>query len=376
MKKVGITGQNGFIGYHLTQTLRLQKTEFEIIPFSRDNFNNPKDLDDFVKKCDVIVHLAALNRHHAPEEIFQVNRKLTDALIESLNRTGCTPHVLISSSTQEARENIYGQSKKYARESLASWAMKAGAKFTGLVIPNVFGPFGVPFYNSVVATFCHQLARDEEPKIDVDAVMQLIYVGELVDEIIECISHGQHDQELYVKWTAQARVSEILNILKRYKTIYQDKGRIPKFNTSFEEHLFNTFRCYIPISDYFPRRFTKHCDDRGCFVELMRANGPGQTSFSTTKSGVTRGEHFHTRKIERFAVIQGEACIQLRRIGTQEIIEFELSGEQPSYVDMPIWHTHNITNIGEDDLITVFWINEAYNPDDPDTWFEKVKILI
>ena len=162
-----------------------------------------------------------------------------------------------------------------------------------------------------------------------------------------------------------------LNLLN-YKEIYQDKGEIPKLNNKFELNLFNTFRCYMDISNHFPVKLNQHTDPRGSFVEIIRLGIGGQVSFSTTKPGITRGNHFHTRKIERFAVIKGKARIQLRKIGSDEVLDFYLNGDEPAYVDMPIWYTHNIKNIGEDTLYTNFWINEPYNPEDADTYFEEV----
>lgn len=146
---------------------------------------------------------------------------------------------------------------------------------------------------------------------------------------------------------------------------------MPSLEDPFEKALFNTFTSFIP-KDYFPKKFIKHTDDRGAFVEIMRANTPGQTSFSTTVPGITRGNHYHTRKVERFAVIKGQARIQLRKINTDEIVEYFLDGDEPAYVDMPIWYTHNISNVGNSELITLFWINEPYDPNDPDTYFETV----
>jgi UDP-2-acetamido-2,6-beta-L-arabino-hexul-4-ose reductase len=184
MKKIGITGQNGFVGYHLYQTLNLFKEEFTLIKFSRSFFDEEVELDSFVDQCDVIVHLAALNRHNDPEVIYEMNMGLVKKLVASLKRTQSKAHVIMSSSTQEDRDNLYGKSKKEGRIMLSNWAKKAESRFSGFVIPNVYGPFGHPHYNSVVATFCHKVAWDETPKIDVDSVLKLIYVGELVDEII------------------------------------------------------------------------------------------------------------------------------------------------------------------------------------------------
>jgi UDP-2-acetamido-2,6-beta-L-arabino-hexul-4-ose reductase len=372
MKKIGITGQNGFVGYHLYQTIKLYSEEFSLVEFERSFFEDDSKLDSFVSECDVIVHLAALNRHNDPEVIYGKNTGLVKILVSSLERTKSKAHVIISSSTQEERDNLYGKSKKEGRLMLSQWANKAGGTFTGMVIPNVYGPFGNPFYNSVIATFCHQVSHDETPKIEVDGLLKLIYVGELVEEIIKAIRANDNIHEMQIPHTAEAKVSEILSLLQNYKQVYQEKGEFPALNNAFEHKLFNTYRCYMDIKNYFPRKFIQHPDNRGAFTEIARIGIPGQVSFSTTVPEITRGNHFHTRKIERFAVIKGKALIQLRKIGTNEVHNFYLDGKEPAYVDMPIWYTHNIKNIGEDTLYTIFWINEPYDAKDPDTWFEVV----
>lgn len=372
MLKIGITGQNGFVGTHLFNTIELLKDDFEIIDFKRDFFQLEDELDNFVSKCDVIIHLAALNRHNDPEVLYNTNISLVKTLIASLERTKSNPHILFSSSSQEERENLYGKSKKEGRLLLKNWAESNNAKMSGLIIPNVFGPFGDPYYNSVVATFAHQVANNVTPKIDVDGKLKLIYVGELVEIIIHEIKNKKNNPELIIKETSQIKVSEILTMLNDYKELYQDKGEVPSIDNSFELNLFNTFRCYMNIKEHFPVKFVKHTDPRGSFVEIIRLGIGGQMSFSTTVPGITRGNHFHTRKIERFAVIKGKALIQLRRIGTNEVFDFYLDGNEPAYVDMPIWYTHNIKNIGNDVLYTNFWINEPYNPEDADTYFVNV----
>ena len=178
--------------------------------------------------------------------------------------------------------------------------------------------------------------------------------------------------EFKVPHTDEVRVTEILTLLQSYKSLYLEKGIFPYFMERFERNLFNTFVCYNVIEDYFPVKLKQSTDERGSFVETAKVNSGGQVSFSTTRPGVTRGNHFHTRKSERFAVIKGKALIQLRRVGTDKVINFELDGNEPSYVDMPIWHTHNITSIGDGDLYTIFWSSEFFDPADPDTFFEKV----
>ncbi len=371
-KKIGITGQNGFVGYHLYQLLKYTREDFELVDFERSFFEEEKKLDQFVNQCDVIVHLAAVNRHESIEKLYEINVSLAQKLIDSLNRTEAKPHVIISSSTQEERDNLYGASKKEARNLFSTWATQTNAHFTGMVIPNVFGPFGMPFYNSVVATFCYQLTHDQTPSIDVDGQLNLIYVGDLVDQIIQKIDSNDNTHNCLVKEGSVQKVSEILNDLKNFKVTYLDSGEIPELNSKYHIQLFNTFRSFIDLKTYFPKYLTPHRDDRGAFVEIIRHGISGQTSYSTTVPEITRGNHFHTRKIERFAVIQGKALIQLRKIGTDEIFNFELEGSQPSFVDMPVWYTHNIKNIGEGELLTVFWINEPFDPKDPDTYFEVV----
>jgi UDP-2-acetamido-2,6-beta-L-arabino-hexul-4-ose reductase len=371
MMKVGITGQAGFVGKHLYNTIGLSPESYIRVAFEKEFFNHENLLDAFVKECDIIVHLAAVNRHAEPSKIYSINIELAQKLRDSLVRTNAKPHVIFSSSTHEERDNPYGSAKKEAREMLSAWASESNAKFTGLIIPNVFGPFGNPYYNSVVATFCHQLANNEVPKIELDGELKLIYVSELVNEILKCFSCNGNAQ-LSIAHTHEIKVSEILTILKGYKEYYLLLGIIPSFSSNFELNLFNTFRCYMDIKNHFPVHFKKNVDPRGVFVEVMRLNVGGQVSFSTTLPGITRGNHFHTRKIERFAVIKGKALIQLRQIGTNDLMDFYLDGEQPSYVDMPIWYTHNIKNIGEEELYTIFWINEFYNPEDPDTFMETV----
>jgi UDP-2-acetamido-2,6-beta-L-arabino-hexul-4-ose reductase len=180
MIKIGITGQSGFIGTHLNNFLGLKQEEVKRIPFNDDFFSKQSKLEDFVKQCDVIVHLAALNRHNSPQTIYDTNISLVRKLINALEATDSKPHIIFSSSIQEERDNIFGQSKREGRQMLAHWAEKNNALFAGLIIPNVFGPFGNPYYNSVIATFAHQLTHNEEPGIDVDAQLKLIYVGDLV----------------------------------------------------------------------------------------------------------------------------------------------------------------------------------------------------
>ena len=373
MLKIGITGQAGFMGTHLYNLLGLEE-DIERIPFEDAFFDDGRKLQEFVKQCDVIVHLAAMNRHPDMQVIYDTNVRLVQQLISAMEAENATPHVIMSSSTQEERDNLYGKSKREGRELLDAWAAKVGAKFTGTVIPNVFGPFGKPNYNSVVATFCHKLTHDEQPRIDVDGSIKLIYINTLCREFIKIIRGEITTNPYYVPHDAEKKVSQILALLKRFKETYSDKKIIPEFKEPFEFDLFNTFVCYIDHNKFYPAALTPHRDDRGTFVEVLKLdNTGGQVSFSTTHPGVTRGNHYHTRKFERFAVIKGKARLQLRRIGTKEVLNFDIDADKcPAFVDMPIWFTHNINNTGNDDVYTIFWINEFYNPGNPDTFLEEV----
>ncbi|WP_282056645.1 NAD-dependent epimerase/dehydratase family protein [Maribacter luteus] len=376
-RKIGITGQAGFVGKHLFTTLSLNES-VTLVRFERDFFTDAAKLEEFVAQCDVIVHLAAMNRHKDPKVIYDTNIDLVSKLIKACTNQNVQPHILFSSSSQEERDNLYGKSKKEGKQLFMDWAAKNEGKFTSLTIPNVFGPFGRPNYNSVVATFCHKVAHNEEPTIINDGEVGLIYINELVQVFINVINHkanvteiGFNSCKVDIAPTYQKKVSEILNLLFEYKKNYLQNGIFPNLEDPFEKALFNTFRCYVPENHY-PVKYTKHTDNRGSFVEIARTQTSGQFSYSTTVPGITRGNHFHTRKAERFAVISGKALIQLRKVGTNKVIDYYLDGKEPAYVDMPVWHTHNIKNIGKEELITLFWINEPYDPEDADTYFEDV----
>jgi len=374
MVKVGITGQAGFLGSHLFNFLGTKNENVALINFKRSFFDDKSELQNFVKNCDVVVHIAAMNRHKDPSVIYSTNINLVNKLISACEETNSNPKIIFSSSTQENLDNHYGKSKRDGHQLLEKWVEKTKAQLITMLIPNVFGPFGKPFYNSVVATFCQQIAINEKPTIHNDGLINLIYVNELIEKIYSAIisKEAKSVVKISVQPTASKKVSEILALLISFKKQYIEKGIVPNvIKDSFEINLFNTFTSFIP-KNYFPRKYMKHTDDRGAFVEIMRANTSGQSSYSTTVPGITRGNHYHTRKIERFAVISGKASIKWRKINTEKIYEFILDGNEPAYVDMPIWFTHNITNIGDTELITLFWINEPYDPEDSDTYFEVV----
>jgi UDP-2-acetamido-2,6-beta-L-arabino-hexul-4-ose reductase len=370
--KVGITGQSGFIGYHLFDYLRQKADRIELVPFEDDFFTHAEVMEKFVSECDTIVHLAAMNRGN-DAELYNTNVHLVQTLISALKRTGKSVHLLHASSIQENRDNPYGRSKRDGDKLFQSWATESGSRQTTFVIPNVFGAFGKPFYNSVISTFCFQLTHNQKPEIRIDAELPLIYVNDLVEVIYDGIiaQTGEKIQSVKVKETDVYKVSELLEILKGFQRQYINDGIIPELMTMFDIALFNTFRSYLDYS-YFPKKLEIRSDERGYLFEQIRSMCGGQTFFSLTHPGITRGNHYHVRKFERFCVVSGDATIRFRKIGSKEIIEYHVSGENPVYVDIPIFHTHNIENTGNSSLLTLFWSNEFYNPENSDTIFERV----
>ena len=370
--KVVVAGGTGFIGKHLINSIKCFPDKYELITFNNDYFSNSEKLEKFVSECNVIVHLAAMNRNENGKTIYDTNTLLVDKLIDALINTNSKPQIIFASSTQEDFKNDYGLSKKYSREKFINFSSKLNFNFVGLKIPNVFGPFALPNYNTFIATFCNLVIKGQVPSVIDDKPISLIYVSELIEIILTAIDDKIVNHDYIVPPSYTENVSSILEYILSFKEIYLDKGQIPKLENLFKINLFNTFRSYIDYKTFFPRKFTQKNDLRGSFYEIIKSDSRSQFSLSITEPGMIRGQHYHLRKIERFSVIKGSAVIKIRQIGTSEIIEYHVNGSEPSYVDIPIWFTHNIQNIGSDILYTTFWINEYYNPNDPDTYFENV----
>jgi UDP-2-acetamido-2,6-beta-L-arabino-hexul-4-ose reductase len=371
MINVGITGSDGFMGTNLLRFLRSKKDQIQVINFQVEWFDDFEMLCKFVQKCDTIVHLAGVNRHEDEKYLYDRNVHLAKLLCEAAEVVNTKPDIIFSSSTQEHLNNNYGNAKKEARLFLANWCRSRGTKFAGLVIPNVYGPFGKPFYNSFVSTFCYLLADGKQPEIQIDRSVGLIYVFEVISAIYELIISPKTAPEIDLKVTAEYKVSEILQKLNLFVDSYVKEAKIPELKSYFDITLFNTFRSYL-MPHFYPFKLGKKVDDRGFLTEIIKENTGGQVFYSLTKPGIVRGNHYHTDKIERFCVLQGEALIKLRRICDEEIIEYKVSGETPVIVDMPVYYTHNIQNIGSTDLLTLFWSNEIFDPEKPDTIFEEV----
>jgi UDP-2-acetamido-2,6-beta-L-arabino-hexul-4-ose reductase len=365
---IGITGQSGFIGSHLTNYFT-QKC-FNVIPVKKESFSSSRKLCCELKDCSTVIHLAGMNRG-LDKEVHDCNVYLASQLVSALEQGNLTPNVLFASSTQEETDNLYGQSKKEATDIFIKWAKRNNATFTSLILPNIFGPFCKPNYNSVIATFCYQLTHNQDPIIQVDKSLKLIYVKDLVEQIFKLVETPSKDYRVYLKADKELLVSEILTMLTHFKKLYFENHIFPCLKDTFNVQLFNTFRSYIDPG-YFPIKGIVQSDKRGNLVEAVKEKTGGQMFYSSTKNGMTRGNHYHSRKIERFYVIKGLGSIRIRKIGTDDVFEYKVSGNEPAFVDIPIDYAHNITNIGDEDLITLFWTNELFNAQDSDTFPENV----
>ena len=373
MTSVGITGVNGLIGWHVR--CRLHATGgFEIVPAGRETFASADALDRFVGSCDAIVHCAGMNRGDEAE-IERTNEALAEQLVDACRRTARRPHIVFTNSIHATTtggaghaHSAYGRSKRRAAECFRRWSEEGGGPFTDLVLPHVFGEHGRPFYNSVVSTFCYQLARGDEPDVHSDAALELLHAQDVAKACVTAVQEGAGGQ-LRIDGHPLT-VIELLATLRDLLTEYE-RQRVPDVRRPIDLHLFNTLRSYL-YPDHYPVPVTVYADDRGALFEAIKSEGGGQTFLSTTRPGITRGNHYHLGKVERFFVVKGEALIRLRRVFTGDVQEFKVSGDMPVYVDIPVIHTHQITNIGSSELVTLFWAHEIFDPQNPDTTPEVV----
>jgi UDP-2-acetamido-2,6-beta-L-arabino-hexul-4-ose reductase len=364
--RIGITGIDGFLGWHLRTHLH-GRAGIEVLGATRSTFSNEQDLSNFVLGCDVIVHLAGMNRGN-DDEIQKVNTGLTELLIAACERHERNPHIIFASSTHIYRDTAYGRSKRACSERLSSWAQKRQGRFINLVLPHLFGECGKPFYNSAVATFCYQLANDQKPEILNDGELELIHAQQVASLILEIVE-GAKDGEIIASGV-RTTVSAVLSSLTGIADLYRNQ-LIPDLVDPFRLRLFNTYRSYL-FPTRFPITLTLHEDNRGSLFEAVKTLSGGQAFLSHTMPGITRGNHYHTEKFERFLVIRGQANIRIRKLFSDTIHEFRVSGDRPCYVDIPTLHTHNITNIGSDGLTTFFWSHQIFNPAALDTIPEAV----
>lgn len=364
--KIGVTGADGLIGWH--QRAYLQAIGgHDVRLANRATFSQPELLVDFVAGLDAIIHLAGMNRGDEAE-IEAVNAALAQQLVTACEQTSVSPFIVYANSTHEDRNTAYGRGKRAAADTLRQWAEKNEAGFANLILPHVFGEFGKPFYNSVVSTFCYQLARNETPQIMTDGDLELLHVQDVVAHCLMAIKENKRG-DIRMNGIGM-KVSELLQRLTDMRDRYQSMV-IPRLESALDVRLFNTLRSYL-FPEHYPVTLALHSDARGSLFEVVKSVSGGQVFMSTTHPGITRGNHFHTRKVERFLVASGQAEIRLRKLFGNEVISFKVGGDTPCYVDIPTFHTHHITNTGQSELVTLFWANEIFDPSDPDTFPELV----
>lgn len=355
--RIAVTGASGLIGWHIE--CALQAEGIDVVAVDRQAFADPHRLADAIRDTDIVVHAAGANRGD-DVDVVATNIDLARGLATAVTTVPTPPHVIYLNSTHIDRDTAYGSSKREAARILAS----TNAPFLDLVLPGVFGEHGRPFYNSVVSTFCYQLAHGQSPSIENDAEMQLIHVQDVADLVMCSAAEtltGSHRPS-----GRTIRVTELAARLEALSCTYAT-GVVPSISDPFERAIFNTLRSYR-FPHLYPTQLEPRSDERGRLIELVQAHTAGQMFISSTVPGVTRGNHFHRRKVERFIVVEGTATISLRRLLHNDVVTFTVSGQHPVAVDIPTLHTHNITNVGSDSLTTVFWTDEIFDPARPDTY--------
>jgi len=371
MTTVLITGANGFIGKNLVLHLSYQK-DLRIISY--DVGTDEAVLDEGLKSADFIFHLAGINRPADPADFKKGNFDFTHDLLRRLADINRTPAIIATSSTQAVLDNPYGISKHQAEVDLLDFQSKTGSKVMIFRLTNVFGKFCKPFYNSVVATYCYQATHGEELQVnDPSRVIDFIYVDDIVRTFVGII---RGESPVYIDTFAviQPSYTILLGDLARKVNLFREnreKGLIPDFYNQFDKYLYSTFLSYLD-KDNFGYVSTKNQDQRGYLFELIKSEHSGQVFVSRTLPGITRGNHFHHTKIEKFCVVDGKALIAFRHAITQEKVEYLIEGTECRILDIPPGWTHSITNIGDTDLITIFWANEIFDPSRPDTYFAEV----
>lgn len=370
MKKVLITGTNGFIGKNLAASLAHQEgVEVRGVDVDSD----PGALSALVIEADFIFHLAGVNRPQHVDEFAVGNTGTTETVVSILRSHGRATPILISSSIQAAQENPYGVSKRRAEEVVSTYGRDTGAPVYLYRLPNVFGKWCRPNYNSAVATFCHNIANELPIQVnDPSVVMNLVYVDDVVKAFIAALDGGMLPSEGFcqVQPVHTARLGEIAELIASFKKSREDKS-IPNLADQLVKKLYSTYLSYLP-ADRFSYPLKMNVDERGSFTEFIRTADRGQVSVNISKPGITKGNHWHHTKNEKFLVVSGEGVIRFRKIGGDEVIEYPVSGAKLEVVDIPTGYTHNISNTGSTDMVTVMWCNEVFDPERPDTIFEVV----
>ena len=380
--KVLVTGAHGFVGKNLCTQLNNIKagkaknysvTISEVMEYDLDT--NPALLDEFCQRADFVFNLAGVNRPKDSAEFMKGNLGFASILLDSLKKCGNTCPVMISSSIQATLDNPYGESKRAGEQLMFDYSKETGAKVLVYRFLNIFGKWCRPNYNSVVATFCNNIANDIPIKVsDPNRVINLVYIDDVVEELIAALNQLEHYDGDFciVPVMYTITLGRIADLLYSFREMPQTLG-VPDLADSFSKKLYSTYLSYLP-QEKFSYPVKMNIDDRGHFTELIRTVSCGQFSVNVSKAGVIKGQHWHHTKNEKFVVVSGHGLIQLRKIGTDEVICFEVSGNKIEVVEMIPGYTHNIINLSEtENLVSFIWCNERFDSNYPDTFSEPVE---
>jgi UDP-2-acetamido-2,6-beta-L-arabino-hexul-4-ose reductase len=366
-----VTGAKGFVGKNLIAELK-NKGYSDIFEFSRDNDSSL--LEKYTKECDFVFHLAGVNRPKDEKEFMEGNFGFTSELLQLLKKHNNMAPVLITSSIQAEKDNPYGRSKKAGEDLLLDYSKETGVEVYVYRLANLFGKWSRPNYNTVVATYCHNIARDLDIQINnPDDVIKLCYIDDVLEEFLRSIEGNPSRKEDYcfVSLTHTIKLGELANSIRSFKESRVNLS-VPNMENDLTKKLYSTYLSFLP-EDKFSYDLKMNCDNRGSFTEFIRTPERGQVSVNVSKPGITKGNHWHHTKNEKFLVVSGEGLIRFRKIDSDEIIEYRVSGnDKLQVVDIPTGYTHSIVNVGENDLVTVMWVNECFDPEKPDTYFLEV----
>jgi UDP-2-acetamido-2,6-beta-L-arabino-hexul-4-ose reductase len=367
--KILVTGAKGFIGKNLISELK--NLNYNILEFSKET--EPNLLDDYCKEAGFVFHLAGVNRPKDQSEFMDGNYGFTFTLLELLKKHHNNCPVMISSSIQADFDNPYGISKKAGENLIFDYSKETGAKVLVYRLPNVFGKWCKPNYNSAVATFCHNIAHDLPINVnDPSVMMNLVYIDDVVAELINALggSENRVGDFCSVPEVHTSKLGEIVETIYSFKMNREDRS-IPNMSDALTKKLYSTYLSYLPI-DKFSYELKMNVDNRGSFTEFIKTPDRGQVSVNISKPDITKGNHWHHTKNEKFLVVSGNGVIRFRKIDSEEIIEYFVSGDKLEVVDIPVGYTHNIENLGEIDMVTIMWANEYFDPEKPDTYFLEV----
>ncbi len=367
--KVAITGGFGFLGWHTACRLRAVHGT-QPVRLGRDDFADPQRLATALADVDTVLHVAGVNRAESDEAVEQGNIELAQTLAAALGALQRPVDVVFANSVQAEVDNAYGRGKARAAQILAETVRGTGGHFADLLLPNLFGEHGRPGYNSFVATFAHEVAAGRTPTVSGDREIPLLHAQDAAAALIAAV--GTDVREVVAG--EAIGISRVLELFTEFHALYRERGEVPDISTPMRRNLFNTYRA-ATFPDMWPVSPQVHADNRGDLFETVRAHGgTGMAFMSTTLPGQKRGEHYHLHKVERFFVVKGEAEIELRRLLDDEVVTFRLSGETPSFVDMPTLWVHNIRNIGDSELVTMFWADQLLDPANPDQYPETIAL--